>query len=1622
MADFLTGLGDILGQQFGFGENKLNSLDIVDNGHVQRYGRLGDFAKQIDQSAERTYTEEGSFRNQFYSRAPKQRDIITQDPDLTVLVKKRFASSLAENFRSDLMDETERLFFRASKVLFQNKCKQIAALEKLSKIEKISNEIGRVDYHLLPILFGATDALTNISSDLSGSLGGLTNPLSTVLGPFKSIVDRVREIVALSSDAENTTWITNVPDSFKSNFGEGTGVIEFTNVKSVNTTTTLKFAEGRFDLQFSDPYSAMLITNLDIEQAISDATNKFYNNAVVQFSSQSLSDTVSFQKQQLNDIRRFRGANPIIFIMSPDTFLGKRVRALIDNRGFELIFDYNATNAIDGGGSIDPSALINSDALGKDGLTPDEVGRFKDIIISLFTQVSLNLTTRRKARFDNQDPKKNLNSVRKKMRLHYGNKLVIQPMDNVHIYISSKKKLDTKIIGGLQNNFSAFGFMQGLNNLTQKITDTLNVFNGTSLEKEIFVGSDFPNWLWLSMRSTIVGDKNGVHVFAGIVETASSSFNNGAFEATASGKDNAGYFEHGVVNFKPSVDVFNGTLYDPLTPFNISFDSLTGVNKDTTPALLDENIALFNSEFVKDKNGLFAGTAPSQRGYLLQDADRVKNNNPRRVFYDPDGMVYRWKEGIGTLELFGDAYDPNQKTSQAPAITTNPFAGQDIMNILSLLITGEPYNFATYYKSAIQFDSFKRNSSTNEPPATSYFRGLQSQLKQKNSIYGNFIPFKQLSTDDATFAKIIGNQLNASAYDQDLQDLIAKRASLADKVKILQTSSQPFSDNSLKSLDIEIQAKINLIYKELNSANTPVNIVGNDISFDYDPFSSLSGSKTRLDDKTRKELRRKINLLTKRLVWKVRANEDPNLLIVDDSYDKDLDIQAFEKAFSNPSLFQSEYTTVADKIRTVKNVIMGLEIFANTQGHIEIRNPKYNKIPSSVFYKMLRLKDDLGIQVFPQFIEDLSTNQLNQLYEQIEVLEDEIRLYCLALNKNTDSDCSSLINSFDQDLAANVNKLTGNFGSFIFLSDPDTGKIDNSIASLKLQSQPDQLFDSAQQKLDVINSQLDLSVLSVVSRAQFIQSVVPTDAISNSNIKFTSNTENAATMQSYSRQSAISSRLQDKTGQSFDLSQLFSNTNNSILVNTSFISSLDVLQITNELASRIQLRQSAIKLAANALKNIQESATLFKGVGGSSNDAFSNKLLIPSLNQSNSIPKIFEGMIEDEAYDDLGVGSGSRYIIKNRDVISYSIAENRPPYTSIEVVGKFGDLFIRNQDLPQDLDVFQNGGNALTTTAAVDYDMWRMYGMTVPQSIEAPYLTNPSTQCAPYAVSLLNAARKEILSGTLQIVGNEYQQPGEVIYIEPRDQLFYIDSVNHSFTFGQGFRTSLNISYGHNPGEYIPTWLDVVGKILYKNKDITKYAHRRQGNIFNQEHIGIIVGNYSNTDIFSSSSDITSGPYGEANRNTLQKIIDYAAPILSLNSDGINPVLEIRTYYNSSSSDFSSINSYTASLSDAVISYLTSGNDLSSNSLPSATLKQSGVKLSSFKDNGQVKTLSVDANKITPGEFRSPSALAFGAARDISSKTSSTLSNKTDQKSIDAAIYNYVVDCWIVFKNPQANK
>jgi hypothetical protein len=424
------------------------------------------------------------------------------------------------------------------------------------------------------------------------------------------------------------------------------------------------------------------------------------------------------------------------------------------------------------------------------------------------------------------------------------------------------------------------------------------------------------------------------------------------------------------------------------------------------------------------------------------------------------------------------------------------------------------------------------------------------------------------------------------------------------------------------------------------------------------------------------------------------------------------------------------------------------------------------------------------------------------------------------------------------------------------------------------------------------------------------------------------------------------------------------------------LSNMEIFKITQEISQKIAARQRLIKSAVNALKNIKEGIEI-----SNNTDNADNKILFPHLYGSKDIPESFEHMIEDESYDDLGPGSGQRYIIKNSQIKELTVHETVPEFTAVNVTGSFGDLFIPSGSLPSDLNAFEGGGNALTTVAAVDYDLWRMYGIKIPRQIDAPFITDPQTQGAPYAVALLNRSRGEILKGSATLAGNEYYQPGEVYYFQDRDLLFYVDSVSHQFTWGSNYSTSLSLSYGHNPGEYIPTPLDIVGKVFYKNKDVTNYINYRQSNVYNHDHVGLIVTN-TNSVGEANSFDITEGNFGDENLKVIEKMLYTSAAIISRSSSDIKPKLEIRIYYNSKKSTFGSPSSDLKSVAESLGKFLV-GNGTLGNYSPKENTPWLNGPLNSPTSDVIIKEVDIAAGD----EFRYVSSDAFAKARELSTSS-----------------------------------
>ena len=1500
---FLSDLGSIIGNQFSL-ENT-HSLDGPNNQYGQSYSGLGDFASTIDQSAQRYYLEDGFIRD----LRPRSRSVLFQQPDIYVVIKKRMFSTLSDNCRLDLLEKKERILIAATKKLFQNKCKLLSAYEQLTKIENQSIDSGRFNSYLAPQLFSLLDT----SSALFNGSGNAS---------VSAAIDTLRRVISYAQPGELSSWTTNDYDAvWSTDVGEGPGTFELTNVASLNTTASTEWGGGSATLTLEDPYNLLTITQADIDQALSDVTSPIRANTFYRLTSIQLGNTITDLKNQLTAARQARFASPITFDSTVESVSGQLVTAILDNEGKSIKFQYSFHN-LSGSVEISPQFLAGNDPLGldtNDQLTPSEKDLFSQIISNIYTQNQQASLSQTNINLQNQL----INYARNRMRLFFNGKFIIQPMDTISIWMTTRTVEDPRLPGGFewrQNIGGSPGFDAILSGITSDIS-AFNSFTGgfssgpsyDDLERYATVGPDMPKWLWNQFRQSIISQPTGPCIFSGIVGKGNSGvsgrWSDGKWTINVQCEDHTGYFHKGMINLKPAADVFNSSIYDPLTPFDLSFDAssgapITSVAPGDIPPLLPENQKLFDSGLLTFRSGHNKGQ-PATAATYVDTPNELAFGDFTSVLHDPEGLVYRWKQGIQSLtENSRPSKDIDVDQERAVCLTNSPFAGQDIMNVISLLITGVPYNYQTFIKAALA-NVNSTDIMTNTLSSSSYLQGLQNDIQKQNEIWGNFVPFKNLIMNPAASSLIYQQITNAITLNTNLRQKLQEQANAQDELTLRLSSmasdprqllnatgttqssaSTNAAQTKLLKLSTEIQQlqqQYNLTVKDQLACNPDVgfSLIGNDISSNP-TLSSIGDVKSTPGQQNTdsNNLKDTLATISERKFWQVKANEDKNLFIVDDQYDKNLDIQGFERKLGGKiELFNSVYSKIGDQIDGIKK-LLGLECFADTQGHIRIRPPGYNKMPSSVFYQMFKDRDTSGIKVFPDFLEKLYFNQIKGLFKQIEIVEDEIRLRAIALGCQSDDNIINLIMAGGAAPGQSFAFLTQFYG------DGTIGT--NSIQYFLTQSCPDFSDPNTTSALNNFDS-----IQATISQQAKLKSLFPPAVQATAISYFDSNAspDVESTLFTF-----IQNRLRIKTGKEPPtLQDLFSSPSFRRVSSVSGpnISAGDRLAIIDTIATLISERQTQIRVVTGAIANLQAGVranapdietTSFGGggFGGSiqtpASISASSALSSPALNRRSEIPQPLEHLIEYEDDDDLGPGSGRRYVLTADRIVSLTITENIPQATMVTVKGMFGQGAV---DGPSSFNT-SGGGNMISSAYAVDYDMWYQYGFTTSQVVDAPFLSDPDSQCAPYAVATLLKFRENILQGQAEITGyNEYYQPGDVVYIEDRDLLFYVKSVQHSFSYGR-LSTTLDLNYGHCPGDYIPTMLDIAGQVLYasKNSGGSQFRSNRtqmQGAarplgalIFNAQPITMDDG--SSTRIPPDTDTTTlllSGRFGTRNQNVL---------------------------------------------------------------------------------------------------------------------------------------------------------
>lgn len=1473
----------------------------------------------IDQSIQRSYIGDG-FADVGKTK-PNIRNIITQTPDCIVLVKKKMFGSLADNFDPKYMDKDELHFYRASKKLFENKCTEISNYEKLTKIEKlvdgngvITTAIAQAIYDVISI-YDETDFNRSALED-----DYLSFPRDQFVIPKKELeyikknrdaAKKIKHALTLNGFSNITSWVKDTKTEQKTPLGVGTGVIELTLVKSFSATTGVDFGSGSCNLEVSDPYNLLFIDEVDIERAIYETS--YQKLSITSYLARTLETETDDLKQQVSVIRTSRGASDLSYKIDLYSTIYNNFIITTDS-GYEL------TSPVDG--KLDFDSIKNTTLDRKEWFTQEE----KNLLNRIYKNTFKIIKFKNQNYQDYRNYNKVSNYVRKLMRIYYLGKHIIQPMDEVRIFVDSKTVEDVELnvfsnnyndlfeggVTGLLGGRSIFGGvanvlgstnMAGLLNKTMGQIKQLTgeTYNKNILEKNLIVGKDFPIWLWNMLRPNFVSNSFGTCVFCGVVDSVreSSSAEN-VYSLSVACKDNTFYLSQGFLPSKPSLDQYNGHILDPLSPYKNEFNKATGFpNSVADFELLDENKRLLTTGEIKIQDGKNKGLPANLVNFNDPDYDSSKaisqvneaySDLVTKVYSSPDGFVYRWKRGIGSASISQTGtYDGiiarklmSDDFGLVPVNADNmPFAGQDFINIVSILICGEPYNFNTFYKAASQYANISTDSSSFTD--VDYYQSIFRRVKKLNKFWGNFVPFKKFTVDPKTFGLILQMQSTTLTQSMAIKQKQKKKTQLLNKLIKVEGSffdydkmyylnadlnpnaqaetiySQEASITSgliknIVMLDAEIQLHEQMIRESFQQSDTvkkQIISVGNNIYYNNEAglnFDTSASYKLKQQEQ---------NELTKRRLWQCKGNTDQNLFIVGSEYDLDYDIQALMTNLNSDfDIFSSSWLNVGEKVRNICSMV-GFECFANTQGHIEFRVPKYNRVPSSILFDMLKKKQQYGIQIYPEFLEETFQNQAEVLISKLEILEDEIRLRAFALGGkagNDDSYFSELLNG------ALINDASSDNSRFVFVTNQngDLADMKKLLRNINVQKEESKSWSPVSiddDTADFFSRNSDSGAVTNLLKAS--------KSVNNFDIfKQRDNFSNAYRAKNYVvpnnftsdfASSTIRTRLAAKKNVNIDSIPSF----NSLMPNSlnGKKSPLDINNVQNQLEQLVKQRYEVILQLVNVIKNVDSANRI-----NSSDNELLSKLLFPNLYGTENIPDFLVDMIEDETVDDFGPGSGRRYVIRERDIKSMTYSQYNPDMTSIEISGSESGL--------EGVDIDFGSNAKFTQVTSVDFDMWRMFGYKAQSGKNYPFLSDVKTQLAPYALYLLNKERAEILQANVTIRGNEFIQPGEVYYLEKRGMLFYCKSVTHQFDYSGNFTTTMTLVMGHVPGEYIPTPLDVIGKNVYNSNtlNVGKVKVCRGSTVdSSQVNLGIVG-------IINSGIDIYDGNLGDRNKETITNI------------------------------------------------------------------------------------------------------------------------------------------------------
>lgn len=1461
---------------------------------------LKGFVEQSNQLFKNSYVEDGaeavpafSFLDPSFAgiKKPTNRKVITQKPKATVFIKKRMFDSLRGNFDIDFMDEEEKLFLRAAKLLMQRKCNEIAFYENLISLEGMldSNGFLEIDafldqyldnfFRVLELGFGVGELVG--LDDLESAVESIVASIApTTGGEFvASSYEIVKKLISLyrinreSRANKFTTWIVDPTNFDFGNLGPGVGVIELNLITRLATNCGISTGSGNCSMTIVDPYRLLMVSESDIEIAMREAAS-FTSSAsqVMAAAGNLLLRQAEILDQEINRSRRERGLSEINFEVQFNNQPAQAV--LVETQEF---FNASTVNEI----------------TSEQALNPVERAKAIQVLSALDSYRSQQANALENLKFVGKD----LSSLRKKMRKEFLGQPIIQHMDAIHVFINSDTRFDT-------TNYS--------NNPREKLKSLENELDSISAkaifeEWEVIAKGAIPFALYQLIRRPDVFRGDGVSVFAGLVNDVGMSYTaqDGKFSISIVAADNTHYLTLTRINTAPSAKQSEGILNDPLTPFDLQVDPSSGLLTEA-PELSSENKSRLG--LIRFDEGPEAGRLIRSGKKIWVDKEKVGDQTVYSFQHTP-GLIYKWKEGIISASLrVNDRARPDGRGSglvdlqnfYGLSVETDPFAGLDSADIVSILVTGQPYNYASFLQNSLGAGNFSKNNNSQF-----YFNFLFDFLERQRPSYGGFIPAKSAVIDPRKVLQAFDSKRNLEAKFQTLaalqkdiarlQDLLDKSSSQLEKSNTLlesittdqvldveDTRTQELADReadtqrtiaiaqqTIANVEGQLsrqQSKLIKLSSEITELKDSENLSGLDENIKI----NIAGNQAHIDlsNELVERYNRKLNYQVKRKPEEVRFNKDQNYLIVSDKYDYDTDIQAFVRNLkSTPAeVFgaqSSDYKSPLVKCSEVAERI-DFEFFADPDGNLVFRPPEYNKTPLSLLVKMLRLDSGDGSNIAPDFLKNLFLSRLELVKEEI----------------------------VDKDLALKEKAILGGFNlntfgvNLVISNDSKATTVKDGIiidAALKKEAQKAINPENVPILTDYYSE-----ATGDLTQEQLSNSILPRE-----------NGSDLATAGAYD---LVRTRKQigARTGNSrfLDLDE-----NNESDIEAAerelddFDSNFKRVGLINEISQIISQRQLLLKAytkLADKTRNYTEfvdgdneqfqNRDMYQDLLSWSLDLGSNAVTLPKM------PTYLKELIENDLSNDEGWRSGKRFIIYDDVITDMSLSIKAPEFTQINVTGAFN--YVRPETkVPEFL-----------WAGATDFDSWRQFGFRSSQQKTRNDMVNPEAQLAPYAVFKLLRERAKIHSGSITVVGNEFYRPGDVVYINNKSMLYYVENVNHDFTFpGAVFRTKLTLSHGHVLGDYIPTPLDVIGKGVLNSKKnaygTIKSIRNATPSDNNVVSLGTLFAPSYNLLNEEGNSEKYRKEFFSANEDVVKRILSAATAKLNSTSDRSIGKIEIRSYF-----------------------------------------------------------------------------------------------------------------------------